>query len=464
LKDIFKKAKTIKFLPLLNFILDHRLFKPIAVSIIITFVLVNSLSFIQNFISSHHNSEDFDQRFTPITINISDSGSGFNMDEEQVIDYQVKSGDTLLKILLDLGAKESDVFNILEEMRKFYNPRLISNRDVISINYKVKVTYESEKTQNNDDPINREVVVNNLSMSISPEEQVVISRNSKGEYKAKKAEIKISKYISRYSGTLKNGLYLDGVRAGISPTAVMNMINLYSYDVDFQRDVKTGDKFEMIVESFYTEDGKKLRDGNILFASLVLRDKPIDLYLYTINNRSEYFDSKGNSARKSLLRTPINGARVSSSFGMRRHPVLGYSRMHKGIDFAARSGTPILAAGSGTIVYYGRYGGYGNFVKIKHNNKYSTAYGHASRFVKKLRVGSRVKQGDVVAYVGTTGRSTGPHLHFEVLQNGKAINPSKVKATSGLMLTGKELKNFKESKEQIDKYRKNIPNQIKVAQ
>jgi murein DD-endopeptidase MepM/ murein hydrolase activator NlpD len=244
---------------------------------------------------------------------------------------------------------------------------------------------------------------------------------------------------------------------------MMNMIHLYSYDVDFQRDIRSGDKFEMLVESFYSEDGKKVKDGNVLFSSLTLQNRSIDVYAYKINGNVEYFDFKGNSMRKSLLRTPVNGARVSSRFGMRRHPILGYSRMHKGTDFAAPRGTPILAAGSGTITYFGRKGGYGNYVQIRHNSDYSSAYGHASRFNRKFRVGSRVKQGDVVAYVGSTGRSTGPHLHFEVLFRGRQINPSKVKATSGIKLTGKELAKFEISRAEIEKYRKEIPNQVKQS-
>jgi murein DD-endopeptidase MepM/ murein hydrolase activator NlpD len=183
--------------------------------------------------------------------------------------------------------------------------------------------------------------------------------------------------------------------------------------------------------------------------------------MHKIDEKIEYFDSKGNSVKKSLLRTPINGARVSSGFGMRRHPILGYSKMHKGSDFAAPTGTPIMAAGSGVVAYMGIKGGYGNYVQIKHNQDYATAYGHASRFNKKFRVGAKVKQGDIVAYVGSTGRSTGPHLHFEVIYKGEQVNPAKVKATSGIKLAGKDLAKFELSRAEIDKYRRNIPNLIR---
>jgi murein DD-endopeptidase MepM/ murein hydrolase activator NlpD len=454
LKKTIKKIKKIGFVTLLDQILEHRLFKPITISIVTIFILVNSLRFIQGFVASKKGINSFKDQWTPVKINISKSGSGFNIDEEQIVNYQVKPGDTILKILLNLGVKENDAFSLLEEMKKIYDPKSISNKDAISIAYKVKVDYNTTSKES----VNREVVVKNILLSPSIDKQIIVSRNEDGTYFAKEIQLKIVKSVSRYYGTLENGLYVDGVKAGISPTAMMNMINLYSYDVDFQRDIQDGDKFEMLVESFYTEDGRKVRDGNILFSSLTLKNRSIDMYMYEVSGKAEYFDSKGNSTRKSLLRTPINGARVSSSFGMRRHPVLGYSKMHKGIDFAAPTGTPILAAGSGKITYYGVKGGYGNFVQIKHNQEYSTAYGHASKFVKKLKIGSQVKQGEVVAYVGTTGRSTGPHLHFELLYKGTAVNPSKVKATSGLKLSGKALKSFEAKKGEIDRYRKNIPN------
>ena len=166
---------------------------------------------------------------------------------------------------------------------------------------------------------------------------------------------------------------------------MMNMINLYAYDIDFQRDIHSGDKFEMLVESFFDENGKKVKDGNVLYSAINLSNRKVETYAYETNGKLEYFDAKGNSVRKSLLRTPINGARISSGFGMSRNQILGYSKMHKGVDFAASTGTPILAAGNGVITYIGVKGGYGNYVQIKHNNDYSTAYGHASRLSKKFK-------------------------------------------------------------------------------
>ncbi len=445
---------------MIDHIIEHRLFKPVIISIITSFIFFCGFEYARNLVIDHRESSIRKLRETPIKINISTQGANFGIDEEQVAEHRVKSGDTMLKILADIGAEEKDVFAILDAVKKVFDPKSISNGDQITIRFKVKVRYGSNGVEANDDG-SRQVVINGVEISPSAEEQIVVSRKNDGGYDAREVKIKLLRYVSRYFGILKNGLFADGVEAGISPTSMMNMINLYSYDVDFQRDIRSGDKFEMLVESFYTEDGKKVKDGNVLFSSLTLQNRAIDIYMHKVEGKIEYFDAKGNSVRKSLLKTPINGARVSSGFGLRRHPILGYSKMHKGVDFAAASGTPILAAGSGVIVHFGVKGGYGNFVQIKHNSDYSTAYGHASRFNKKFHLGSKVKQGDVVAYVGSTGRSTGPHLHFEVVYKGSQINPAKVKATSGMRLAGKELARFEADKSEIDKYRKNIPNQIK---
>ncbi len=431
------------------------------ISIITSFILFSGFEYLQNFIADYQESTTKQRQSKPIKINISGQGVNFDVDENQVIEHRVKSGDTLSKILNDNGVDEQDVFAILGATKKVFDPKAITTGDQVVIKFHVKLGYDGNGVDASKN-VARKVTVDSVSIAPSAEEQIIVSRKNDGEYDAREVKVKLLRYVSKYYGTLKDGLYNDGVASGISPTSMMNMISLYSYDVDFERDIHDGDKFEMLVESFYSEDGKKIKDGNVLYSSLTLQNRAIEIYMHKIDNRVEYFDIKGNSVRKSLLRTPMNGAaRVSSGFGLRRHPILGYSKMHKGIDFAAGSGTPILAAGSGTIVHFGVKGGYGNFVQIKHNADYSTAYGHASRFNKKFRVGAKVKQGDVVAYVGSTGRSTGPHLHFEVIYKGTQINPAKVKATSGLKLTGKELARFEADKAEIDKYRKNIPNQIK---
>ena len=230
----------------------------------------------------------------------------------------------------------------------------------------------------------------------------------------------------------------------------MEMIRIYSWDIDFQRSIRSGDQFEIMYEGNVTPSGGLTRYGNLLFANLKLGKSNYPLYLFKANDGStDYFDQNGHSAQKSLMRTPINGARLSSGFGNRRHPILGFNKMHRGVDFAAPSGTPILAAGSGTIVFRSRNGSYGNYIRIRHNSKYSTAYAHLRNFNSNFKKGSRVRQGDVIGYVGTTGRSTGAHLHYEILRRGRQTNPMKVKMPSGKLLTGAELLKFNTTKAQI---------------
>ena len=455
---ITKKRKKY-FLDSVNKVIENKLFKPVSLTIIAVFLLFKIYQYFGYFLAQYNNiSNNKNVLSKSIKISLSGSSLNFDFEDEQIVDHEVKNGDTLLKILADVGAQEQDVFSILNALKKIKFSQSLNIGAVISITYRAQNNEES--TGAND---NHKVVISNVTIPSSVEENIVVTRKNDGGYDARELKIKLLRYNSRYFGVIKNGLFVDGVEAGISPNSMMNMINLYGYDVDFQRDIHSGDKFEMLVESFYDENGKKVRDGSVLYSSLVLQNRKIDIYMHKVDNRVEYFDSKGNSVKKSLLRTPINGARVSSGFGMRRHPILGYSKMHKGVDFSASTGTPILAAGAGTVIYMGIKGGYGNYVQIKHNNDYSTAYGHASRFNKKFRVGAKVKQGDVVAYVGTTGRSTGPHLHFELLYRGSQVNPAKVKATSGLKLVGKELVRFESSKNEIDRYRKNTPNQLKQS-
>ncbi len=456
-------TKQSRFRDFVDFLIEHQLFKPISLSIILSFVIFKLYDYSSYYLAEYHEKKIRKFASTAIKINISDVQIDFDIEEDQIIERRIKQGDTLLKILSDIGTSEQDIFAILNSLKKHTSPQNLGVGDMITVIYRSKIHLNktpNESSKKNEN-VNRKVVISSVTIAPTLNTQFSAYRNQDGSYNSKEENIKLTRYISRYSGSIKKGLFVDGVNAGISPTSMMNMINLYGYDIDFQRDLHKGDKFEMLVESFYNENGKKIRDGNVLYSSITLSNRSIDIYMHKIDEKIEYFDSKGNSVKKSLLRTPINGARVSSGFGMRRHPILGYSKMHKGADFAAPTGTPIMAAGSGVIAYMAVKGGYGNYVQIKHNQDYATAYGHASRFNKKFRVGAKVKQGDIVAYVGSTGRSTGPHLHFEVIYKGEQVNPAKVKATSGIKLAGKDLAKFELSRSEIDKYRRNIPNLIK---
>jgi murein DD-endopeptidase MepM/ murein hydrolase activator NlpD len=230
---------------------------------------------------------------------------------------------------------------------------------------------------------------------------------------------------------------------------------MFSWDVDFQRDLRAGDGFETMFEEVSLEDGSgAVRGGDVLYAGLTLSGEILDAYRFEVEDGEvEYFDRTGRSLRKFLMRTPVDGARLSSGFGMRRHPILGYSRMHKGVDFAAPSGTPIYAAGAGRVVSAGRNGGYGNYIRLRHSGEYSTAYAHLSRFAKGIRAGSRIQQGQVIGYVGTTGRSTGPHLHYEILRNDAQINPLSVRQPPNTQLAGADLERFRAEVGRIDQLR-----------
>ncbi|MCK5275569.1 MAG: M23 family metallopeptidase, partial [Alphaproteobacteria bacterium] len=220
-------------------------------------------------------------------------------------------------------------------------------------------------------------------------------------------------------------------------------IRIFSWDVDFQRDIRKGDGFEVMYERFFDDNGELAHNGEVVYASLTLSGKRHAVYRHILKNGDvDYFDEKGQSAKKALMRTPIDGARLSSGFGKRKHPILGYTKMHKGLDFAAPRGTPIYAAGNGTVNYAGKKGGYGNYVRIRHNGTYQTAYAHMSGIARGVRKGKRVNQGQVIGYVGTTGRSTGNHLHYEVIRNGKFINSRRMHLPSGKALKGDDLAAF----------------------
>lgn len=243
---------------------------------------------------------------------------------------------------------------------------------------------------------------------------------------------------------INESLYKSAINADVPPNIIMQFVNLYGFDVDFQREIRNGNIIKIYYEVFLDNKLNIRKAGNIKFASLALSKNTYELYKYTTNdnNKSEYFDAAGKSAVKALMKTPINGASLSSGYGMRKHPILGYDRLHQGVDFAAPLGTPIMAAGTGFIEKIGMNGGAGNYIKIKHINGYKTAYGHMNKFAAGLKKGSKVTQGQTIGFVGSTGMSTGPHLHYEVIFNNKKINPMKMKLPSGRKLKGKILDDF----------------------
>jgi len=294
-----------------------------------------------------------------------------------------------------------------------------------------------------------------VSLRPAAETQVLVSRGLDGSWTSHELKAKLSPGISYVSGDVDQSIYQTATQLGASDQQIVDYADIFGYDIDFQREVQTGDHFGMLYETFEDERGQQVKTGTILMATMdgaaltktFFRFRPSD------DGQVDYFDESGQSVKKFLMKTPINGARLSSSFGNRKHPVLGYTKLHKGTDFAAPTGTPIYAAGNGKLVKYGPNGTYGNFAKIEHANGYQTAYAHMSRFAKGVGNGSFVKQGQVIGYVGTTGRSTGPHLHYEVYINNTPVNAMTLKLPTGRTLSGPQLEAFRAEKVRIEALR-----------
>jgi murein DD-endopeptidase MepM/ murein hydrolase activator NlpD len=349
------------------------------------------------------------------------------------------AGDTFMKLLVKAGADRSSAHSAIGAMRKTYHPRYLKRGQ------KIAVTLQ---------PISWGMKTGEfIGYHFDPtvEESIKVSRLENGRFTVQKTKRILHRKDVRISGSIQSSLYVSASKAGLRASTLADLIRLLSWDVDFQRDIQKNDKFDVMVERLHQQNGDFARWGKILYAELVLSGKPVRLYRYESKNHGvEYFDEKGRSAQKALMKTPINGARLSSRFGRRRHPILGFTRMHRGVDFAAPRGTPIYAAGNGTVTYAGRKGGYGNYIRIRHNGRYSTAYAHLKGFKRGVRKGRRVTQGQVIGYVGSTGRSTGPHLHYEVHVNGRQANPLKLRLPSGRKLKGNELKRFARIRSQLD--------------
>lgn len=298
-----------------------------------------------------------------------------------------------------------------------------------------------------------------LDFRPDPENRIALRRGADGAFAAEKRAIPLTTRTMAISGIINGSLYVSAKAVGAPDQIIADLADAFSYDVDFQREIFGGDEFEAIFEVKYDDQGALVATGDIVYARLNWRGRREEKGYYRFasrddGNRADFYDAAGQSARRLLMKTPIDGARLSSGFGTRRHPILGYRRAHKGVDFAAPRGTPIKAAGDGVIERADWYGSFGNYIRIRHANGYKTAYAHLKGFRSGIRKGRRVRQGDIIGYVGTTGRSTGPHLHYEVHLNGKAVNPQRLKiAATGKALTGAELERFRAERDRIDAMR-----------
>lgn len=364
----------------------------------------------------------------------------------------IGKGDALGKVMQKEGVGASEVHEIIEAMGKNFNPRDLKVGQDIHMHFE---PHEDESGYK----------LTDLKIELNPLKTITVSRNG-DEFESALEEKEVKQVIQAQKAVIKNSLYGSAAKAGIPKTVVSEAIKIYSQNVDFQRDVHSGDSLEVLYETHQTEDGYVAKTGNVLFAQLTLGGRKIPLYRYeTADGSVDFYGPDGQSTKKTLMKTPIDGARMSSGYGMRRHPVLGYGKMHKGIDFAAPTGTPIYAAGEGKIVKAGRFSSYGNYVRIRHRGDLDTAYAHLSKFASDIKPGMRVKQGQIIGYVGTTGRSTGPHLHYEVLVASKQVNPRGINLPIGQALAGRDLKKFKSHVNEVNSQYASISGgAVKVAQ
>ena len=350
--------------------------------------------------------------------------------EEEKFSYQeinVSKGDNFAKILKKGGLRGRDIDKLIINGGDVYDFSKIYQGDIIKIFSK----YDDNKNLNNFELIYRFSKIEELFISFLEDKFI---------YEIKKIPITSEKIF--VSGVIETSLYKAMKDKGLSEIIINEIIRIYSFDVDFQRDIYAGDNFEIYFTREKNEKNETVSIKDPEYLMLSSRGTELPYYLYSTEEFNEYFDENGKGMTKSLMKTPINGARLSSSYGMRKHPILGYNKMHKGVDFAAPTGTPIFAAGNGIVEYVGRNGGYGKYIRIRHDGTYKTAYAHLNSYKKGIGNGVRVKQGDIIGYVGSTGRSTGPHLHYEIIVNGQQINPATLKLPSGRKLNEQQLIDF----------------------
>jgi len=351
----------------------------------------------------------------------------------------VRQGDTLGDVLVNTGVDRTTAYNVVEAVRAVYDLKRLQ------VGQELELDYDALGAAGDTTPLA------SLNFEVLPGHSISVTRQDDGTFAAKEVIANTHRAFSRGEGVIASTLFEAAAEQGIPTDVLSAMVKLFSYDVDFQRDIQKGDTFEVMYEQVLTEDGRAVRNLDIRYASMNVNGTPLKFYAFRQDDSTyEYYNDKGEGIRKALLRTPVNGARLTSNFGMRRHPILGYSLLHKGSDFGVPTGTPIMAAGDGVVEMRGPNGAYGNYVRIRHNSDYSTAYAHLSRFAPDLAAGKRVRQGQIIGYVGATGRVTGPHLHFEVLLKRKQVNPISVKFPAAQKLEGAMLAKFKQSRAQTD--------------
>ena len=348
--------------------------------------------------------------------------------------HKIKSGETFDKILKEYSINKKEIIEIKESLLKKVN--------INKLNTNQKIQIVLDQTNNK---------IKEFIFQISNTEKIYLSRDNVGtKFNQKILTLKLDKKVIFKENTILQSLYKAATDQNIPPNTIIEFARIYGFQVDFQRDIRKEDKFQIIYEVFVDKNKKVIETGEIIFANLKLSGQDNSLYYFDKEDVMGHYDKNGKSVQKALMKTPINGARLSSSFGLRKHPIDGFTKMHRGTDFAAPKGTPIMASGNGIIKKVGWCGGGGNCIKIRHNSTYETVYAHMSKFARGMKTGVRVKQGQTIGFVGSTGKSTGPHLHYEVIVNGKKVNSQTLKLPSGKILKGKNRQLFETNKIKID--------------
>ena len=345
------------------------------------------------------------------------------------LNYEIKKGDTIQKILKKLKVKNNDIQNTILQYKKYSNP------NQLLVGNKIDIIVEKSLSANKNTLVK-------FSVPITKSTTIAITKNEDNKIVSNKIITKLYKRKVLSENIIKKNLYSSAMEVKINPDTIIEFARIFGFEIDFQRDIRKNDYFKIVYEKYFDENGEFIKSGSILFTHMSVNGREITLYKFGNDKSYGYFDVNGKSVEKALMKTPINGARLSSPFGMRKHPILGYNKKHLGTDFAAPMGTPIMASGSGTITRAKWCGGGGNCIKIKHNSTYETVYAHMKSFAAGMKVGKKVRQGQIIGYVGSTGMSTGPHLHYEVIVNGKKVNSQTLKLPSGKVLKDEERKQF----------------------
>ena len=350
--------------------------------------------------------------------------------------YYLQEGETFTGALKQADLEDDEINDVVNIISKKIDLRKL----------KVGTLIETYTKSINDKKVTNEIIV-------YPDiEKKIYVKKVNNKFVTGEDKKKLFRKLKLYEVEIHNSIYESLKKIDTPDEIIMEFVQLYSFDIDFQRDIRKGNKIKIFFEIYTDSQNKYIKSGNIKFSEIILNDESYELYRFQSEGDEfvEYFNSDGKSATKALMKTPINGARLSSGFGMRKHPILGYNKKHQGVDFAAPTGTPIMAAGTGHIEFVGNNGGAGKYIRIKHLNGYKTSYSHLSKYASGIQKNVKVRQGQVIGYVGNTGLSTGPHLHYEVIFNGKRINPMKMKLPSGKQLKDKNLEIFLAEKERIN--------------